>query len=93
MRTAVAIGIIGDYDGRISHVATNEAIAHAAAALSITADVRWLPTTQLLSSEGETMLTGCDALWASPGSPYQIMDGALLGIRFARERDWPFLGT
>jgi len=93
MRAEVTIGIIGDYDGRISHVATNDAIAHAAAALSITADVRWLPTAQLPSSEGETMLRDCDALWASPGSPYQSMDGALQGIRFARERDWPFLGT
>jgi CTP synthase (UTP-ammonia lyase) len=93
MRAEVTIGIIGDYDGRISHVATNDAIAHAAAALAITADARWLPTAQLLSSERETVLTACDALWASPGSPYQSMDGALLGIRFARERDWPFLGT
>ena len=93
MRTAVTIGIIGDYDGRFSHVATNEAIAHAAAALSIMADVRWLPTAQLLSSEGETVLAACDALWASPGSPYVSIEGALLGIRFARERDWPFLGT
>jgi CTP synthase (UTP-ammonia lyase) len=34
-----------------------------------------------------------DALWCAPGSPYQSMDGALQGIRFAREEGWPFIGT
>ena len=28
-----------------------------------------------------------------PGSPYKSFDGMLKGIEFARERDWPFLGT
>lgn len=28
-----------------------------------------------------------------PGSPYQSFDGMLRGIQFARERNWPFVGT
>ena len=93
MATTVTIGIIGDYDGRVSHAATDEAIGHSAAALSLPVEVRWLPTPLLASSEGEDALRSCDGLWASPGSPYRSFHGALAGIQFARERDWPFVGT
>ncbi len=41
----------------------------------------------------ESQLTQVDALWCSPGSPYLSLDGALNGIRFARERGWPIIGT
>ncbi len=34
-----------------------------------------------------------DALWGAPASPYNSMEGALCAIRFAREHNWPFLGT
>ncbi len=93
MALSVRIGIIGDFDGRPSHFATNEAIEHSAEALEIEAEVHWLPTPLLLHPDGERALAVCDGLWAAPGSPYQSMEGALEGIRFARERDWPFVGT
>jgi len=93
MSPPLLIGVIGDYDGRPSHVATNEALGHAAAQLGEALETRWLPTPELLALGAEAALTACDGLWASPGSPYQSMEGALAGIRFARERDWPFTGT
>ncbi|MHB8576427.1 MAG: CTP synthase [Dehalococcoidia bacterium] len=93
MSSAVIIGVVGDFDGRTSHVATNQAIGHAAARLGIDATVRWLPTPPLLAPGGEAILAVCDGLWAAPGSPYASMDGALAGIRFAREHDRPFTGT
>jgi CTP synthase (UTP-ammonia lyase) len=93
MSGAVRIGIIGDFDPAFpSHVATNDAIGHAAAALGVAADVRWLPTPELEADAG-VALTACDGLWASPGSPYQSANGAYNAIRFARERGVPFLGT
>ncbi|HLZ73186.1 MAG TPA: hypothetical protein VKV26_25050 [Dehalococcoidia bacterium] len=93
MGAPLLIGVIGDFDGRPSHVATNEALAHTAAQLGHAVEVRWLPTPALLEPGAEAALSACDALWASPGSPYLSIDGALAGIRFARERDWPFTGT
>ena len=94
MTKSVQIGIIGDFKpGFPSHLATNQAIGHAAAALSITAQVRWVPTPALAADEGRAVLEQFDGLWASPGSPYKSMEGALAGIRFARERDLPFIGT
>jgi CTP synthase (UTP-ammonia lyase) len=93
MAETVTVGIIGDFDGRPSHIATNEALEHSAEVLGVEAEVHWLPTPLLLIPEGRAALERCDGLWASPGSPYQSMEGALEAIRFARERDWPFVGT
>jgi CTP synthase (UTP-ammonia lyase) len=89
----VRIGIIGDYNADFRpHQATEAAIQHAANYLGVTAAVEWLPT-PLLAHDPETQLHRFDALWCAPGSPYQSMAGALQGIRFAREQQWPFIGT
>lgn len=86
------IGIIGDYDEtKPTHLATSAAIRQAAEALSELASVRWIGTTAL--AEDTTILDPYDALVASPGSPYASLHGALAGIRYARERQRPFLGT
>lgn len=90
----VKIGIIGDYDSqRVYHTATNDSLGHAAAALNLDLSPEWIPTPKL---DEESVLEGLDSyhgLWCSPGSPYLSMTGALAGIRFAREKDWPFIGT
>jgi CTP synthase (UTP-ammonia lyase) len=94
MNNSIRIGIMGDFNPNFfSHVATNEAIQHAAKHLSITAEICWLPTPSLLNADGRKGLERCHGVWCSPGSPYQSMDGALWGIQFARERDYPFIGT
>jgi CTP synthase (UTP-ammonia lyase) len=94
MDRAVTIGIIGDYDEKkTSHPATNNAIRHAADFLSIKAKATWLPTPSFLTKEGQPKLEEFDAIWASPGSPYRSMDGAIEGIRLAREIGRPFIGT
>ena len=94
MHQAIKVGIIGDYDPDLRfHNATNEALKHAAKALSLAVDLNWLPTKSLEDQSGQKKLEQFDALWGSPGSPYNSMDGALQGIRFAREMGWPFIGT
>jgi CTP synthase (UTP-ammonia lyase) len=94
MHDLLRVGIIGDFDPqRRSHTATNEAISHAANALSVTVQCAWLSTPSLDGADYETMLQPFDALWCAPASPYKSMQGALQAIRFAREKDWPFLGT
>lgn len=88
------IGIIGDYDpDHRFHRATNEALVQAAEALSVSIKVSWVPTESLAEGPVEKTLNQFDALWSAPGSPYRSLDGALRGIRFARERGWPFFGT
>jgi len=94
MSQLLRVGIIGDFDSSYpSHSATNEALSHAATALSVTVDCSWLPTRSLEGEGSEITLKQFDALWCAPGSPYKSMNGALRAIRFAREKDWPFTAT
>jgi len=94
MNQQLKVGIIGDYDPNLRfHIATNESLNHAAAALSGSLEASWLPTESLADGSIETILRPFDALWCGPGSPYKSMDGALQAIRFAREQGWPFIGT
>lgn len=94
MNRPVVIGVIGDFDAILRHhITTNESLIHAAEALSISVETSWLPTESLADGPLDKTLEQYDALWCSPGSPYQSMEGALRGIRFARERGRPFIGT
>lgn len=92
MRT-LNLGIVGDYKTDFRpHTATQGGIIHAADHLGCETEIVWLPTDTLVDNF-EMMLHLFDGLWCAPGSPYRSMDGALNAIRFARENDWPFIGT
>jgi CTP synthase (UTP-ammonia lyase) len=94
MEQTIKVGIIGDYNPDLRfHKATNEALIHASGALSWAVDFQWVPTQSLEDKSEQKNLEEFDALWCSPGSPYKSMEGALQGIRFARERRRPFIGT
>ena len=89
----VAIGLVGDYSAEHrAHIAIPQALELAAKAVGCKLETRWLGT-QVLEGNTERQLAGCDAIWCVPASPYASMNGALLAIRFARERPRPFLGT
>jgi CTP synthase (UTP-ammonia lyase) len=94
MQQQVRVGIIGDYSPDVRfHVATTEALKHAAKALSVAVESQWLPTQSLADERPLETMKHFDALWCSPGSPYKSMNGALRGVRFAREMGVPFIGT
>jgi CTP synthase (UTP-ammonia lyase) len=91
---AVRVGILGDFNPEFrSHHATNDSLQHAAAKLKLTVESQWIPTPSVAQPDGLKLLETFDGIWAAPGSPFKSMDGMLRGIQFARERDWPFLGT
>lgn len=93
MRRFVKIGVIGDFDEKkSSHKATNEALQHSADYLGIDIDIQWLPT-EWLEKDTEDSISHFDGFWCAPGSPYRSMKGAINAIRFAREKDYPFMGT
>jgi CTP synthase (UTP-ammonia lyase) len=84
------VGVIGDLiPGFEPHEAIGAAVEHSGGALGAGAEVRWLDTPTVEHCD----LAEFDALWCAPGSPYKSLDGALRGIRFARENDVPFIGT
>lgn len=88
MAVAARIGIIGDFNaGNPTHVATDRGLQHAADALGVRVEAKWLPTDEAHD------FGNVHGLFCSPGSPYRSLEGALEGIRYARERDVPFIGT
>lgn len=94
MKDKLNVGIIGDRDPqRLSHIATEQALGHAAQALALPLQVEWVPTPSLDGPDVDARLVSYDALWCSPGSPYRSTAGAHAGIRYAREQDIPFIGT
>ncbi len=94
MNPEVCVGVIGDFNrSSEAHRATNDALKHAADALGATLNVQWIPTPELEGTPVETALRSFHGLWCASGSPYKSRIGALEGIRFARERGWPFFGT
>lgn len=89
----VRIGIVGDYDpGYISHRETGAALEDSGRRLGIGVDYEWVAT-DVVAARGSGQLAAFNGLWAAPGSPYRSLEGALGGIRSARERGVPFLGT
>ena len=94
MSDPVRIGILGDYDPKSPTLpAIEKSLQHAAAQLNLPVEGEWIATPSLLKPETQKKLESFDGIWAAPGSPYKSLDGMLLGIEFARRRDWPFLGT
>jgi CTP synthase (UTP-ammonia lyase) len=87
------IGIIGDFNPEyLYHQATNQSLDLTAGSLGLEISYEWIAT-DALQERGARAIDRFDGLWASPGSPYLSMDGALDCIRFARERGKPFVGT
>ncbi len=92
MSRLIVIGIIGDFESeRPSHKATNEALNHSAEYLNMNIDIQWLPT-ESLERNVEESISKFDGLWCAPGE-YKSANGAINAIRFARENDYPFIGT
>ena len=88
----IKVGLIGDYSSEIvAHVAIPKALALASVEIKNEVNFSWLGTEAI--AEDIPKLSAFDALWCVPASPYKNMDGALLAIRYARERKIPFLGT
>lgn len=84
---------MGDFvPGHTSHEAANEAVRHAADALSLAFEADWIPTPTFDTEAGLAVLEQYDGIFA-PGGAYESKEGALAAIRFARERGRPFFGT
>ena len=89
--TTLRVGLIGDFDARITaHRAIGVALPVAAQRLRLRVEPVWLATDTLTDA---VVLRAVDGLWCVPGSPYRSMEGALRGIGYARAMRVPYLGT
>src|SRR5882672_4994118 len=93
MKTNIRIGLIGDFNAEVkAHVAIPKALEFAGQITGFNIAPVWIQTSSIIDSI-DSRLSAFDGLWCAPASPYASMDGALRGIRFARETHRPFLGT
>ncbi|MGA9697227.1 MAG: hypothetical protein WBQ62_12540 [Dehalococcoidales bacterium] len=93
MTNSISIGIIGDFNPeKPSHLATGDALKHAADFLSLDVKTEWLSTGNLRRKSVKDTIGQYLGLLAAP-TPYFFVDGAVKGIRLAREMNIPFLGT
>jgi CTP synthase (UTP-ammonia lyase) len=87
----VRIALVGDYDASVTaHRAIPLAIDRAGLTYPDTVTYDWLNTDTIRSEKDLATYAG---IWCVPASPYRNMDGALLAIRYAREKAIPFFGS
>jgi CTP synthase (UTP-ammonia lyase) len=87
------IGVLGDYNANYgSHPETNAAIEAAARRAGIDVAYEWVAT-DTIEKRDPSLLDAFDGIWVSPGAPYRSLNGALEGIRHARESGQPLVGT
>lgn len=92
--TPLRIAILGDRDPSLpNHRNTETALQHSSRAVGAALEADWFSTESLLDEATLDELAGCAGVWCTTGSPFRSLDGALRGIRRAREQGVPFLGT
>jgi CTP synthase (UTP-ammonia lyase) len=83
MKRTTRIGIVADYNPKNKyHVATEQSVAHAAAALGIAAECLWLDTDSLDDASAESRLAACTrsgaeravliAVWKEPSARFAL---------------------
>ena len=88
------IALIGERDpAKRAHLGIEASLAWFQRDTDSTLVVRWVPTASISPDTVAGVLQGATGIWCVPGSPYQSTEGALLAIRYARERRIAFLGT
>ena len=84
------IALVGDRSANVrAHARIPRLIDALLTRDSIAVDPYWIASPDV----AECDLSGFDAIWLVPGSPYESAEGALAAIRTAREQRIPFLGT
>jgi len=88
----ICIGLVGDFNENMyTHVALNNAVEHCRQRLDFQVEARWVSTSTL--TETISHQNKFQGFWIVPGSPY-INDSAVFEtIRWARENDFPMLGS
>lgn len=90
-RTTARIALVGD---RTPSVRSHQRVPGLLDALrrrhGLPVEAYWIPTED---ARQPSAVSGFDAVWLLPGSPYRSEAGALAAVRTARENGIPFLGT
>ena len=91
----IKIAILGTYNPIFQpHLVVHAKLEQLVHTENIDIQTEWIATDKLNDYPNLFHVLGhFDGIWCSPGSPYKSLEGALNGIRFARENQIPFIGT
>lgn len=91
----IKIALLGTFNPNFRpHLVVQANLEKAAQFENIPLQIEWISTESLNNHTDLFNILGhFDGIWCSPGSPYKSLEGALNGIRFARENRIPFIGT
>jgi CTP synthase (UTP-ammonia lyase) len=88
----VKVGLIGDFDKNMyTHVALNDAIEHCNLHLDFKILANWISTESITKNFFINNLY--QGFWITPGSPYKNDAAVYDAITWARENNFPILGT
>jgi CTP synthase len=91
-RSKLAIAMVGKYAALAdSYVSVNHALMHAAAALKVSLDVRWIEAEKFEHSDPKS-LDDFDGIVIPQGFGVRGTEGKIAVADYARSRDIPFLG-
>jgi len=89
----VTIGLVGKYvDLPDAYLSVVEALRHGATAAGVKLDLRWIPADELGGLLAPSYLEGLAGMVVPGGFGGRGIEGKVEAIRFARERQLPFLG-
>jgi CTP synthase (UTP-ammonia lyase) len=89
-KTAARVALVGDRSANVrAHVCIPKLFDALRERDGIALEAYWIPTPEAEARD----LTGFDAIWVVPGSPYASEAGAIAAVKAAREGGIPFLGT
>ncbi len=89
----VTVGLVGKYVGlHDAYLSVAEALKHGAIENDVRVNIQWIQSDEVSGMVGETLLADLDGILVPGGFGGRGVEGKVEAIRFARERNIPFLG-
>jgi CTP synthase len=89
----VTIGLVGKYVGlHDAYLSVAEALKHGGIENDVRVNIKWIQSDEVSGMVGETLLTDLDGILVPGGFGGRGVEGKVEAVRFARERNIPFLG-
>ncbi len=89
----VTVAMVGKYvQLRDAYLSVVEALKHGGFACQARVNIRWVDAEQLSDETVQPLLDGVDGIVVPGGFGYRGIEGKIVAIRYARERNIPLLG-
>lgn len=89
----VEIGLVGKYVGlHDAYLSVAEALHHAGFYHSVHINIHWIDSEEIRPETAESILSGLDGIIVPGGFGGRGIEGMILAVRYAREKDVPYFG-